>query len=98
MQLKMIWRGLKMKVIRMPGLTVIFLRNDIIPKTERPLAETALSPVNYALKRDGEGRALIDSIAESDFGLVVDVEGRAVNRPTASVGACATAKSDQDTG
>ena len=51
-----------------------FLRNDIIPKLKDRWPKLPQS-VNYALKRDGEGRALIDSIAESDFALVVDVEG-----------------------
>jgi len=51
-----------------------FLRKNIIPQLKDRWPKLPQS-VNYALERDGEGRALIDSIAESDFESVVDMQG-----------------------
>lgn len=51
-----------------------FLRNDIIPKLKSRWSQLPKT-VSQSLERDSEARQLIESIAESDFELVLDLEG-----------------------
>jgi len=51
-----------------------FLRNEILPKLKERWPQLPQT-IAQTIERDGEGRRLIESIAEGDFELVVDLEG-----------------------
>jgi tRNA(Ile)-lysidine synthase len=51
-----------------------FLRNDVIPKLKARWPQLPKT-ISQSLERDSEARQLIETIAESDFELVLDLEG-----------------------